>query len=203
MIVEYASPDNFIANIDSLSKEFKLSSLLKKANFRKREGFGASVYTIFRMTLHSCFFRGNKTVHGNYTSLKQSNNHTSKSSLYRFLSEPRHNWRKLMLLFTSVVIARIRKLSDKGKRKFCFIVDDSILERPKAKEVELLARLYDHVFHRYVKGFNCLQPGWSDGCSYIPVANALMSSSKSKNGYHDANDELDHRTCGCRARKEA
>ncbi len=98
MIVEYASPDNFIANIDSLSKEFKLSSLLKRANFRKREGFGASVYTMFRMTLHSCFFRDNKTVHGNYTSLKQSNNHTSKSSLYRFfLSKPRHNWRKLML----------------------------------------------------------------------------------------------------------
>lgn len=108
-----------------------------------------------------------------------------------------------MLLFTSVVIARIRKLSDKGKRKFCFIVDDSILERPKAKEVELLARLYVNVFHLYVKGFNCLQPGWSDGCSYIPIANALMSSPKSKNVYHDANDEPDHRTCGCRARKEA
>lgn len=77
MIVEYASPDNFIADIDILSKEFKLSSLLKRANFRKREGFGASVYTMFRMTLHSCFFRDNKTVHGN---------HTSKSSLYRFLS---------------------------------------------------------------------------------------------------------------------
>ena len=48
-----------------------------------------------------------------------------------------------------------------------------------------------------------MQPGWTDGCSYIPVANALMSSSKSKNVYHDANDELDHRTCGYRLRQEA
>lgn len=46
MIVENASPDNFNSNIDSLSKEFKLASLLKRANFHKREGFGASDQTV-------------------------------------------------------------------------------------------------------------------------------------------------------------
>ena len=174
---------------------------MRVANFKKRDGIGASVYAVFLMLLCSCFFRGNKTVHGNYTSVKQANNKTSKSSLYRFLSEPTHNWRKLLFLLAASVISKLRKLSD--HRKFCLVVDDSVLERPKASEVELLARLYDHVFHRFVKGFNCLQIGWTDGCSFIPIANALMSSSKQENRYRDADKKIDHRTCGYKLRQEA
>jgi len=84
----------------------------------------------------------NKTIYGNYTSYRKSNICTSKSSLYRFLSNCRNNWIKLILLLSERVISKVSKLSD-SDRKFCFVIDDSMLERAKGKEVELMSRQYD------------------------------------------------------------
>ena len=33
------------------------------------------------------------------------------------------------------------------------VLDDSIIKRSRSKEVELLARVYDHVEHKFQKGF--------------------------------------------------
>lgn len=118
------------------------------------------------MVLSSCFYDSNKTIYGNYTSYRKSNICTSKSSLYRFLSNCRNNWRKLILLLSERVISKVSKLSD-SDRKFCFVIDDSMLERAKGKEVELMSRQYDHVSKTFVKGFNMLQVGWTDGVSFF------------------------------------
>ena len=55
------------------------------------------------------------------------------------------------------------------KRVRVFIVDDSVKERERSKKVELLARIYDHVSDRFIRGFNLLTLGWSDGFSFVPV----------------------------------
>lgn len=86
----------------------------------------------------------------------------------------------LILLLSPRVIHRIASLSD-SDRKLCFVIDDSMLQRNKGKEVELMARIYDHVSKSFVKGFNLLQLGWTDGVSIFPVNSALMSSSKYDN----------------------
>ncbi len=80
-------------------------------------------------------------------------------------------------LLSQRVIYRVASLSD-SYRKLCFVIDDSMLQRNKGKEVELMARIYDHVSKSFVKGFNLLQLGWTDGVSIFPVNSALMSSSK-------------------------
>lgn len=51
----------------------------------------------------------------------------------------------------------------------CFVLDDTIMERPRSKKVELLSRAYDHVSHRQVKGFTNLLLAWTDGLSSVPV----------------------------------
>ena len=66
---------------------------------------------------------------------------------------------------------------------FCFVIDDSMLQRTKGKEVELMARHFDHVSRSFIKGFNLLQLAWTDGVSIFPVNSALMSSSKNENRY--------------------
>lgn len=41
--------------------------------------------------------------------------------------------------------------------------------RSRSKAVELLARVYDHVEHKYVRGFRMLTLGWSDGNTFEAV----------------------------------
>jgi hypothetical protein len=196
------SSDNFKSSLKQLFSYLGVSALLKQSNFKKRAGYGASVYELFFMVFSSCFFSKNKTVHGNFTASKQTNVCSSKSSLYRFLSNEHNNWRKFLLLLASRVISKIKHLSN-SDRKFCFVLDDSVLERAKGKEVELLARIHDHVSQSFVKGFTCIQLGWTDGNSYIPVNNALLSSSKEENRYCEASVAIDHRCCGFMRRAEA
>ena len=56
------------------------------------------------------------------------------------------------------------------------ILDDSVIKRNRSKKVELLARVYDHVEHKFQKGFTLLTLGWSDGYSFIPTGFNLLSS---------------------------
>ena len=138
MIPKNTSSSNFIDTFSSLFSALGLCSLLKVAGFRKRDGYGASVSELLFSVLSSCFYDSNKTIHGNYSSTKKSNICTSKSSLYRFLSNSHNNWRKLILLLSQRVIYRVASLSD-SYRKHCFVIDDSMLQRNKGKKVELMA----------------------------------------------------------------
>lgn len=202
MVPKNTSSSNFTDTFSSLFSALGLCSLLKVSGFRKRAGYGASVSELLFSVLSSCFYDSNKTIHGNYSSTKKSNICTSKSSLYRFLSNIHNNWRKLILLLSQRVIYRVASLSD-SYRKLCFVIDDSMLQRNKGKEVELMARIYDHVSKSFVKGFNLLQLGWTDGVSIFPVNSALMSSSKYENRYTEANElKADARTCGGKRRAE-
>lgn len=56
---------------------------------------------------------------------------------------------------------------------FAIIVDDSLFSRSRSKRVELLARVFDHVTHRYMRGFRLLVVGWSDGNALSIIINSL------------------------------
>ncbi len=74
-----------------------------------------------------------------------------------------------------------------------------MLERCKSKEVELMARMYDHVSKTFVKGFNLLQLGWTDRVSFFPVNSALMSLANEENRFAQANVlKTSARTCSCK-----
>jgi len=71
------------------------------------------------------------------------------------------------------------------------------------KQVELLARVFDHTDHRYYRGFRMLTLSWSDGNSFLPVSCTLLSSSKEKNRLVPVRTDLDRRTNGAKRRREA
>ena len=81
------------------------------------------------------------------------------------------------------------------------ILDDSVIKRNRSKKVELLARVYDHVEHKFQKGFTLLTLGWSDGYSFIPTGFNLLSSASESNRYNAVSDSIDHRTNGYKVRK--
>lgn len=47
--------------------------------------------------------------------------------------------------------------------------------------MELISCVYDHVKGRTVKRFNMLILGWTDSCSFVPVAFNMMASADKKN----------------------
>jgi len=126
----------------------------------------------------------------------------SKDVFYRFLNESRFNWRKFYQLLCLKVVCQFEKLTS-SQRVRVFIVDDSAVSRNRSKKVELLARIYDHVADRFIRGFQLLTLGWSDGYSFTPLDFSLMSSTKMENRFNEMKEGLDKRLCGYKRRREA
>ncbi|WP_206921959.1 transposase [Alicyclobacillus suci] len=103
-----------------------------------------------------------------------------KDTVYRFLNSPRHNWRRFLLLLSATVVQRMSRLTS-DDRADVLIVDDSLFRRSRSKKVELLARVYDHVSHKFVRGFRMLTLGWSDGNSFVLIAFSLLCSENERN----------------------
>lgn len=92
----------------------------------------------------------------------------SKNTYYRFLNEASYNWSRFLMLLAVKVISAFDRLT-RPERVNVLILDDSVVKRNRSKKVELLALVYDHVEHKFQKGFTLLTLGWSDGYSFIPT----------------------------------
>ena len=73
------------------------------------------------------------------------------------------------------------------QRVTAFVIDDSVYSRNRSKSVELLAKVFDHSTHKYLKGFQMLTLGWTDSATFIPVDFALMSSAKKESRVQEIN----------------
>ena len=71
----------------------------------------------------------------------------SKNTYYRFLNEPRYNWKRFLTLLAVRVTEYFNSLT-KPDRAVSLVLDDTIIPRERSRKVELLSRVYDHVIHR-------------------------------------------------------
>ena len=94
------------------------------------------------------------------------------------------------------VISAFARLT-RPERVNVLILDDSVIKRNRSKKAELLARVYDHVEHKF------LTLGWSDGYSFIPTGFNLLSSASENNRYNEVSDNIDHRTNSYKFRKSS
>lgn len=78
-----------------------------------------------------------------------------------------------------------------------------MIGRERSKKVELLARIFDHVSGRFIRGYSLLTLGWSDGYSFVPVDFTLLSSANVKNRLFEMREDLDKRSIGYKRRMEA
>lgn len=179
-------------------KTLHITKLLHMSNVRK--SCGKPVGDVFQFLILLVFqgknlFRFLNSKHGAQAGAK-------KNTFYRFMEEPSYNWKKFLLLLAAKVINALRLLTKNGRVKV-FILDDSTVPRNRSKKVELLAKIFDHVSHKFVKGFTLLSLGWSDGYSFIPLTFNLLSSAKESNRYQEISTSVDHRTNGYKARLES
>ena len=183
--------------IDDFMSRFKVGTLLNRAGIRKMRGL--SPLLVLRTIFELAFLGRNiyTGVHNKPTAP------FGKDAVYRFLSFPRHNWRRLLgFLAGTVIRGCFRPLTDES-RQDVLILDDTLYDRSRSREVELLTRIHDHNSKRYLSGFRMLTLGWSDGVSFIPVDHSVLSSANKKNRIKGITKKLDRRTCGARRRQEA
>ena len=171
--------------------------MLRKSNITK--SCGVSAYEVFQFLL-LLVFQG-KTLF-RFLNSKRKDLAVSKNTYYRFLNDASFNWTKFILLL-AVKITGVFTTLTRRERVKVFVLDDSVIKRSRSKAVELLARVYDHVEHKYQKGFTLLTLGWSDGYSFVPVGFNLLSSAKKSNRYQEISDKIDRRTNGYKTRKES
>lgn len=157
----------------------KLDSILKSANITKSKGYNVKDIFLFLFTLAFT----NKSL---YRHLK-SNPIVDDNTCYRFLNEDSFNWRKFLNLLSFKVISLFCNLTSHHRVKV-FILDDTVLEKSRSKKAEFLAKVYDHVNNRYVKGYTLLTLAHSDGFTTVPLDFALLSSANSKNRYNEMYD---------------
>lgn len=197
MIYQNVKNENTQNQFSNALKELQIGKLLRKSNITK--SCGVSAYEVFQFLL-LLVFQGRNLFR--FLNSKHKDLAVSKNTYYRFLNETSYNWSRFLLLL-AVKVTSIFDALTRPERVKVLVLDDSIVKRNRSKSVELLARVYDHVEHRFQKGFTLLTLGWSDGYSFIPVCFNLLSSAKKSNRYNEVSEDIDHRTNGYKCRKES
>lgn len=149
---------------DFLTK-FKLKNICDRFHIKKEQGHSAIeiLFIVLSMpfmlvTSVNAIFRGE---------FEWVNKRVDKSSVYRFLSDCRYDWRKLVcricLIFTQHFPAG---------EETAFIIDDTVIKKTGYKG-EKITRVYDHCGKRFLYGFKQVVLAYCDGKSVIPVDSSL------------------------------
>lgn len=197
MINQMNQNDHTPNKFSNALKELQIGKLMRKSNITK--SCGISAYEVFQFLLLLAF-QGKNLFR--FLNSKHKDQAVSKNTYYRFLNETSYNWSKFLLLLAVKVTTAFDTLT-RPERVKVLILDDSVIKRNRSKSVELLARIYDHVDHKFQKGFTLLTLGWSDGYSFIPTGFNMLSSANEANRYNEVSDKINHRTNGYKFRKES
>ena len=197
MINQIDQNENTQNQFSNTIRELQIGKMLRKANITK--SCGISAYEVFQFLL-LLVFQGKNLFR--FLNSKRKDQAVSKNTYYRFLNDTSFNWARFLLFLSAKVTSAFSSLT-RPERVKVLVLDDSVVKRSRSKAVELLARVYDHVEHKYQKGFTMLTLGWSDGYSFVPVGFNLLSSAKKSNRYQEISDRIDRRTNGYRARRES
>lgn len=197
MIYQNNKFENTQNQFSNAIKELQIGKLLRKTNITKNCGVPA--YEVFQFLL-LLVFQGKNLFR--FLNSKHKDQAVSKNTYYRFLNETSYNWKNFLLLLAAKVTEAFDRLT-RPERVKVLVLDDSVIKRNRSKKVELLAKVYDHVEHKFQKGFTLLTLGWSDGYSFVPIGFNMLSSAAKSNRYQEMTDDIDRRSNGYKARKES
>lgn len=153
MIYQNDKNENTQNQFSNALKELQIGKLLRNSNITK--SCGISAYEVFQFLL-LLVFQGRNLFR--FLNSKHKDQAVSKNTYYRFLNETSYNWSRFLLLLAAKVTSLFDSLT-RPERVKVLVLDDSVVKRNRSKSVELLARVYDHVEHRFQKGFTLLTLG--------------------------------------------
>lgn len=155
---------------------YGIVDLLARCGGTKAKGFSAA--ELFTYILTNVFRSGSFYMQQKLGRVPAA---FAKNTYYRFLMNPRTNWLRFTTMLSERIINQhLRRLSSEN-RDNCFVIDDSLYERIGFRRTELVSSVFDHVSHRFKKGFRLLTLGWTDGCSFLPINYSLLASANKEN----------------------
>ena len=190
---KYLDDKHTFTKISEFFKKYRVTTALKIANAYKHKGYSVSQLIQYLFTL---IFK-NRSM---YMDMLTNKNAPSfkKDTVYRFMRSIHINWIRFTTILAKNIIETIEPLTN-NERINVFIIDDSMYERNRSKKVELLTKVYDHAKKAFRYGFRMLTLGWSDGNTFIPVNNILLSSENAKNRFNEP-EQADKRTSAYKRR---
>ena len=187
--------EHLSSKVSCFLEEFHVGKILKACNAYKVRGF--SVSNVFQVAFENVFH--NKSFY-QQKKMNSSLIPFAKDTFYRLMNSSCINWRKFTLQLGKAVIQKIVPLTSESRRNV-LIIDDSLFSRARSQNVELMAKVFDHVEHKYTRGFRLLTLGWSDGNSFLPLSHCLLSSANRENRLQEASDRIASRSKGGKQRK--
>jgi hypothetical protein len=163
--------ESVLCNIDktnegvlSFFKKFKISCISNIADGAKLKGFKANV-----LIAAMCLFR----IRGLSINAMQKLGvaklcMADDNTFYRFMNNPRVQWRKLLLRFAKQFNSIVEDNTHASHAIKCFVIDDTDIEKTGTK-FEFISRVFNHVTRRCELGFKLLALSFWDGKSLIAV----------------------------------
>jgi len=158
----------------SVLREIKITTILKQSNFNKRN----TGYPVFWILLHFVYMLVMNKRQSSF--VKQSTDAYGKDTYYRFIQSKRYNWRKLLLLSSQVLIAKVKVLQKNTEAKL-LIIDDTV-EIKRGKKIEGSCKsLWSNKEHHCINGINIISLNFTDTHSTFQLDFAIaMNKSRRK-----------------------
>ena len=172
----HKKPEFFLAFMAIL----KLGKL--HAIFSNSKKTGISSLHLIRLLLVFPFI-DQKSVLGFTKSYWQKFTGFGKDAYYRLKNNTKINWRGFLFGVVKLILKTIESRKPDSENQSsgpkAFIFDDTVLPKT-GKAIEGVSRIWDHVKHTSVLGFQLLVMGYYDGTMFIPI-NFSIHRSKGKN----------------------
>jgi len=168
-------------------KEIKIVNILKQSNFNKRN----TGYPIFVVLLHFVYMLVMNKRQSSF--IKQSDDAYAKDTYYRFIQSKRYNWRKLLLLSSQALIAKMEPLQ-KSTEANVLIIDDTV-EIKRGKQIEGSCKsLWSNKEHRCINGINIISLNFTDRHSTFQLDFAISMNKNRRKEVDTFTHALHHRS---------
>ena len=124
-----------------------------------------------------------------------------KDTYYRFDRTEKANWERLQIETARNVILDMESRTEENHVNV-LIFDDSLYKRTGGKGTDLCAKVFDHNDHKMRSGYRMMTGGWSNGETYIPFSQVLLST-RSKENMIGRDEPVDQRTLRGKRRARA
>jgi hypothetical protein len=153
--------------ISDVFRAFKIGSLLKACNIRKRNGHPVNkivfdLVNIPFLLMSSVFL----FVRSQYEKAE-----SDKNRFYRLLENANYNWR---LFISRLSFSINQKIKVKPVKEIFFVIDDTVTE-VSGKLVESASYVYDHTLGKTVLGFEKLVLGIFNGSHLVPISQKICT----------------------------
>jgi len=168
-------------------QEIKITKILKQSNFIKRD----VGYPPFQIILHFLYMLVMQKRQSSF--IKQSDSAFGKDAYYRFIKESRYNWRKLLLLSTTVLLQKIKPLHKSGE--YCLLIIDDTVEPKRGKLIEGSCRyIWSNKEHRTINALNIVSLNYADSHSTFQLDFSIKMNDSRRKDITEFTTHLHHRS---------